>query len=147
MWTIVAFSSPPISRRSKLSPGLAPLSAKLPRTVRGKRNSKKMPPDRGLVKERKGRNIPSSWFLFPIIPVLCQWNLDSGLRRQWRQWDSGVPWAEFWISKPTVPDSTGKNFPDSGIRIPLHVWSLANHCNISGWPEPKSLAALRSSRH
>ena len=107
----------------------------------------KMPPDRGLVKERKGRNIPSSWFLFPIIPVLCQWNLDSGLRRQWRQWDSGVPWAEFWISKPTVPDSTGKNFPDSGIRIPLHVWSLANHCNISGWPEPKSLAALRSSRH
>ena len=107
MWTVVAFSSPPISRRSKLSPGLAPLSAKLERTVRGQRNSKKCHLI-GVWWKRKGRNIPSSLFLFPIIPVLCQWNLDSGLPRQW---DSGFPWAEFWISKPTVPDSTSKKFP------------------------------------
>ena len=28
-------------------------------------------------------------------------------------------WAELQIPKPRIPDSTGKNFPDSGIR---HVW-------------------------
>ena len=25
------------------------------------------------------------------------------------------------IPKPRIPDSTTKNFPDSGIRIPLHL--------------------------
>ena len=28
-------------------------------------------------------------------------------------------WAELQIPKPRIPDSTGKHFPDSGIR---HVW-------------------------
>ena len=31
-----------------------------------------------------------------------------------------IPWAGFRIPKPSIPDSTSKNFLDSGIRIPLH---------------------------
>ena len=52
------------------------------------------------------------------IPDLCQCSLDSGFQSL----------AEFWIpravwriqGKPRIPDSTSKNVPDSGIRIPLH---------------------------
>ena len=29
--------------------------------------------------------------------------------------------AVFRISKPRIPDSTSKNFPDSGIRIPSYL--------------------------
>ena len=28
--------------------------------------------------------------------------------------------ARFWIPMPSIPDSTSKNFMDSGIRITLH---------------------------
>ena len=31
-----------------------------------------------------------------------------------------IPWMGFRIPKPRIPDSTSKNFQDSGIRIPLH---------------------------
>ena len=34
---------------------------------------------------------------------------------------SGIPWAVIRIPKPRIPDSSSKHFPDSGIRIPLHV--------------------------
>ena len=33
---------------------------------------------------------------------------------------SWIPKARFWIPKPSIPDSTSKNFLDSGIRITLH---------------------------
>ena len=32
-----------------------------------------------------------------------------------------IPWAVFWIPKPRIPESTNKNFPDLGIRIPSFV--------------------------
>ena len=39
-----------------------------------------------------------------------------------------IPTAVFRIPSPRIPDSTSKNFPGSGIRIPLHEatesWSL-----------------------
>ena len=31
-----------------------------------------------------------------------------------------IPWAVFRIPKSRIPDSTSKNFPDSGISISLH---------------------------
>ena len=61
------------------------------------------------------------------IPDLFQWNLDSGfeLLVGFR-----IPTPVFRIPRPRIPDSTSKNFqdsgfqmqnfPDSGIRIPLH---------------------------
>ena len=33
---------------------------------------------------------------------------------------SWIPKAGFWIPEPSIPDSTNKNFLDSGIRITLH---------------------------
>lgn len=54
------------------------------------------------------------------IPGLCQWNMDSGFQTL----------VEFRIPKPKISDfisksfqdtnSTRKNVPDSGIRIPLY---------------------------
>ena len=43
---------------------------------------------------------------------LCQWNLDSEFQSlvEFR-----IPWAVFWIPKPRIPDSTSKNFTDSGM--------------------------------
>ena len=38
---------------------------------------------------------------------------------------SWIPKAGFWIPEPSIPDSTSKNFLDSGIRITLHG---AKHC-------------------
>ena len=32
-----------------------------------------------------------------------------------------IPWAVFRIPEPRIPVSASKNFPDSGIWIPLHV--------------------------
>ena len=32
---------------------------------------------------------------------------------------SWIPKAGFWIPEPSIPDSTSKNFLDSGIRITL----------------------------
>ena len=40
-----------------------------------------------------------------------------------------IPSAGFWIPKPRIPDSTSKNFLDSGIRIPLH--GANQFCDIS----------------
>ena len=61
------------------------------------------------------------------IPDSCQWNLDSGFESLVGFW---IPYAVFRIPKPRIPDSTikispipdstSKNFPDSGIRITLH---------------------------
>ena len=52
------------------------------------------------------------------IPDLFHWNSDSGF-----QLSVGfqIPTAVFRIPNPRIPDSTSKNFLDSGIRIPLHV--------------------------
>ena len=35
--------------------------------------------------------------------------------------------AGFWIPMPSIPDSTSKNFLDSGIRITLHGAILTLH--------------------
>ena len=43
-----------------------------------------------------------------------QWNLDSGFQLLV---GFRIPWAVFRIPKPRIPDSTSKNFLDSGIRI------------------------------
>ena len=58
-----------------------------------------------------------SGFQLPIpVFVSGAWILDSN-----RQWPGfGVPWAVLRIAKPRRPDSTFKNFSDSGIPIPLH---------------------------
>ena len=58
-----------------------------------------------------------SGFQLPIpVFVSGTWILDSN-----RQWPGlRIPWAVFRIPKPTIPDSTFKNSPDSGIRTPLH---------------------------
>ena len=73
---------------------------------------------------RCGFQIPGNW-----IPV-CQWNLDSGFQSivGFR-----IPWAVFWIPKPRIPDSKSKNFPDSGIRIPL-PWAI---CRVAFAPAQK----------
>ena len=72
------------------------------------------------------------WNSTPWIPDLFQWNLDSGFQSLvgYR-----IPWAAFRIPKNRIldstasicwiPDSTSKNFPDSGIRVLLHRWHLS----------------------
>ena len=48
--------------------------------------------------------------------MLCQWNWDSGLY-------SGIPDSLRCFSQakiPRIPDSTCRNFPDFGIRIPFY---------------------------
>ena len=35
--------------------------------------------------------------------------------------ESWIPKAGFWIPKPSIPDSSSKNFLECGIRITLHV--------------------------
>ena len=47
---------------------------------------------------------------------LCQWNLDSWFHSVVRIQRAVLP-----IPKPSIQDSTSKNFPDSGIQIPLHL--------------------------
>ena len=49
--------------------------------------------------------------------MLSHWNLDSNFQSlaEFR-----IPFPEFWIVKPGIPDSTSKNFPHSGIRNTLH---------------------------
>ena len=72
-------------------------------------------------------NPRESWIL-----DLMLWILDSSLC--WRNLDSiiqslvgfRIPWAVFRIPKPTILNSTGKNFPDSGIRILLHGGNYIN---------------------
>ena len=41
--------------------------------------------------------------------------------------------AVFRISKPRIPDSTSKNFPDSGIRIPLHWAPCPDFQSVSSY--------------
>ena len=65
---------------------------------------------------------------------LCQWNLDSRLHSVVRIQRAILP-----IPKPRIPDSTSKNFPDSGIQIPLHLGVTINFQGriqeflIGGW--------------
>ena len=61
---------------------------------------------------RRGFQIPGSRFW-----ILSQWDLDSGFQslKGFR-----IPWVVFRIPKSRIPDSSGKNFPDSGISISLH---------------------------
>ena len=47
----------------------------------------------------------------------CQWNLDSGFQSLV---GFQIPWTVFRIPKARILDSTSKNFPHSGIGIPLH---------------------------
>ena len=97
----------------------------------------------------KGIQAIQSWILnstsripdsgFPVLDsCLSQWNLDSGFQSLVAFW---ISWAVFRIPKPRTPDSTAnfskipnstsKNFEDSGIQIPLH-WAtfLKNNRNI-----------------
>ena len=68
----------------------------------------------------RGFRIPSTW-----LWILYQWNLNSGFQSLV---GFRIPWRVFGIPKPRISDSTTqfpgfqihKNFPDSGIRIPLH---------------------------
>ena len=65
---------------------------------------------------------------------LCQWNLDSRFHSVVRIQRAILP-----IPKPRIPDSTSKNFPDSGIQIPLHLGVTINFQGriqeflIGGW--------------
>ena len=48
---------------------------------------------------------------------LCQWNLDSGFQ----DFRLRIPWAQFWIFKPKIPDSTIRNSTSNyGFQIYLH---------------------------
>ena len=61
---------------------------------------------------RRGFQIPGTRFW-----ILSHWDLDSGFQslKGFR-----IPWVVFRIPKCRIPDSSGKNFPDSGISIFLH---------------------------
>ena len=61
---------------------------------------------------RRGFQIPGTRFW-----ILSQWDLDSGFQslKGFR-----IPWVVFRIPKSRIPDSSGKNFPDSGFSIFLH---------------------------
>ena len=59
---------------------------------------------------------------------LCQWKLDSGFPSLV---GFRILWAVFWVPKPRIPDSTSKNFTDSGIRIPLH--GARHYCRCNKW--------------
>ena len=62
---------------------------------------------------------------------LCQWNLDCGFQSLV---GFRTPWSVFWIPKLRIPDSTSKNFTDSGIWIPLHGASFTLYLNdCSSW--------------
>ena len=58
---------------------------------------------------RRGFQIPGTRFW-----ILSQWDLDSGFQslKGFR-----ILWVVFRIPKSRIPDSSGKNFPDSGIFI------------------------------
>ena len=58
-----------------------------------------------------------SGFQLPI-PVFVSGTLILDSNRQWPGFR--IPGAVFRIPKPTIPDSTFKNSPDSGIPISLH---------------------------
>ena len=64
-----------------------------------------------------GLHAMDSWFQV-LDSSLCQWNLDSGLVQSLKWFR--IPWAIFRTPKPRIPDSTSKNFPNSGIPILLH---------------------------
>ena len=42
-----------------------------------------------------------------------------------------ILWAVFWILKPRIPDSTSKNFKDSGNRTTLH--GVRHYCPCNKW--------------
>ena len=83
----------------------------------------------------------------------------------WNKFSANRFWIHslvgFWIPMPTIPDSTSKNFLDSGILITLHgakhyyeqtpatelafmqlaevFWSYISLCTAYGWNYPLSL--------
>ena len=70
-----------------------------------------------------GFNVVDSGFQV-LDSTLCQWNMAILSLVGFR-----IPYAVFRIpAKPRIPDSTSKNFPDSGIRIPSHG---LNHQDIA----------------
>ena len=79
------------------------------------------------VDERSKRNPRQTWTLnatsrIPDSRNYCRFqpfqrNLDSGFQSLV---GFRILWNVFRIPKPKIPDSTSKNFPDSGIRFPLH---------------------------
>ena len=83
-----------------------------------------------------------SWILdsMPWFPNSrhSQWNLDYGLQTLVGFW---IPWAVFQIPKRRIPESTFKNFPDSGIEIPLQgplpisksPWKAIQTGGNTGW--------------
>ena len=57
-------------------------------------------------------------FGFQVLDsCICQSNLDSGFQSLV---GFRIHWAVLQIPKHRFPDSTSKNFSDSGIRIPIH---------------------------
>ena len=55
---------------------------------------------------------------------LFQWNFDSRFHSLVGTiLDSKALDCGFHIKFSRIPDPTSKNFPDSGIRIPLYTWS------------------------
>ena len=62
------------------------------------------------------------------IPDLSQWNLDPGFQLLVAFW---IPTAVFRIPSPRIPDSTDKNFQDSGIPIRLHGVKLIPGASLS----------------
>ena len=68
--------------------------------------------------------------------VTGTWIPDSGFQSLVRL---RIPWAVFRIPKPRIPDSTSKNFPDSGTRVPLYG---VNENLRAWWPCFRRLRAV-----
>ena len=69
--------------------------------------------------------------LYDLKLIFSKWILVHSLAEFW------IPKAGFWIPMPSIPDSTWKNFQDSGIRITLHEATFGNLSPgyfFIGWP-------------
>ena len=73
----------------------------------------------------------SHFGIFILQTVLFPGKHAHNFRETWRGKSySRIPSAVFLIPRPWIPGSTRKNFPDSGIRIPLHWAILKNSPSI-----------------
>ena len=68
---------------------------------------------------RRGFRTLDSRYWIPRI--FCQLTLDSGFQSPV---GLRIPWAVFQIQKPRIPDSTSKNFSDSGIQTVPYMGRL-----------------------
>ena len=84
---------------------------------------------------KKIQNSLGFWIPRSGFRILCQYNLDSGFQSLV---GFRFPWAVHRIPKPGIPDSTSKNFSDSGIRIPLHVVNIHFRSTIQTDASPTS---------